>query len=153
MFYFEVGISKERVISWNTILWIVGTASCSVLCQLSSLKTVSKHGAGERSTRAQTGCLLKEQYPASPQVLCRKSFKLGTSEQQPLHLTTSCSTRVLKKGHLKMSLKNPNKPHTPRNDIFFLSLCFYSCSTLSFLVNGRKAISLGILKTAEEKYT
>lgn len=64
VFYFEVGISKEWVISWNTILWIVGTASCSVLCQLSSLKTVSKHGAGGRSTRTQTGLLLKEQYPA-----------------------------------------------------------------------------------------
>lgn len=64
VFYFEVGISKEWVISWNTILWIVGMASCSVLCQLSSLKTVSKHGAGGRSTQAQTGRLLKEQYPA-----------------------------------------------------------------------------------------
>lgn len=29
VFYFEVGISKERVISWNTTLQIVGTASCS----------------------------------------------------------------------------------------------------------------------------
>lgn len=68
-----------------------------MLCQLSSLKTVSEYSAGERTTQDQTGCLLREQYIASAQVLCRKSFKVSTSEQQAVHSIATHPRRVLKK--------------------------------------------------------
>lgn len=72
-----------------------------MLCQLSSLKTVSKHGAGERSTQDQTSHLLREQYIASAQVLRRKSFKVGTSEQEAL-LHFDSPQKSFGKGLLKM---------------------------------------------------
>jgi len=68
-----------------------------MLCQLSSLKTVSKYGAGERSTQDQTSRLPREQYIASAQVLFRKSLKVGTSEQQALHSVEIHPRRVLEK--------------------------------------------------------
>lgn len=108
-----------------------------MLCQLSSLKAVSKHGAGERSTQDQTSCLLREQYIASAQALCRKSFRVGTFEQQGLYSHHNSPQKSFEKEQLKGGFKKK------KTYIFSFLACgfFYSCSTQSFPVNGRKVIS------------
>lgn len=104
-----------------------------MLCQLSSLKAVSKHGAGERSTQDQTGCLLREQYIASAQALCRKSFTVGTFEQQGLYSQHNSTQKNFEKEQLKGGFKKK------KFYILVFSLCFFIAAppSLSQSMGGR----------------
>lgn len=126
-------LKHYTVDSWHSVLFYVVPAVFFEDC--------SKHGAGERSTQDQTSCLLREQYIASTQVLCRKSFRVGTSEQYLYHISLQKRMKREEKGQLKLGFKKKKKIR--------FCLCCYTSPCLSESVGWR--FLLGILNTVGKK--
>lgn len=107
-------LKHYTVDSWHSVLFYVVPAVFFEDC--------SKHGAGERSTQDQTSCLLREQYIASTQVLCRKSFRVGTSEQYLYHISLQKRMKREEKGQLKLGFKKKKNKILPV--LLYLALSF-----------------------------